>query len=90
MYIVSSGMKCKFYQIFRNKVYRFQLLLQSLTIDTLSQKDYTIEIGSKNYIMIYENIRSILVLAFQVVSKRDIYLSLYARITALSYLRFAI
>ena len=85
-------MKCKFYQIFRNKVYRFQLLLQSLTINTLyvSQKDYTIEIGSKNYIMIYENIRSILVLAFQVVSKRDIYLSLYARITALSYLRFAI
>lgn len=78
MYIVSSGMKCKFYQIFRNKVYRF------------SQKDYTIEIGSKNYIRISEIIRSILVLAFQVVSKRDIYLSLYARITALSYLRFAI
>jgi len=88
MYIVSSGMKCKFYQIFRNKVYRFQLLLQSIVY--VSQKDYTIEIGSKNYIMIYENIRSILVLAFQVVSKRDIYLSLYARITALSYLRFAI
>ena len=79
MYIVSSGMKCKFYQIFRNKVYRF-----------VSQKDYTIEIWSKNYIMIYENIRSILVLAFQVLSKRDIYLCLYARITALSYLRFAI
>ena len=88
MYIVSSGMKCKFYQIFRNKVYRFQLLLQSIVY--VSQKDYPIEIGSKNYIMIYENIRSILVLAFQVVSKRDIYLSLYARITALSYLRFAI
>ena len=81
-------MKCKFYQIFRNKVYRFQLLLQSIVY--VSQKDYTIEIGSKNYIMIYENIRSVLVLAFQVVSKRDIYLSLYARITALSYLRFAI
>ena len=81
-------MKCKFYQIFRNKVYRCQLLLQSIVY--VSQKDYTIEIGSKNYIMIYENIRSILVLAFQVVSKRDIYLSLYARITALSYLRFAI
>ena len=81
-------MKCKCYQIFRNKVYRFQLLLQSIVY--VSQKDYTIEIGSKNYIMIYENIRSVLVLAFQVVSKRDIYLSLYARITALSYLRFAI
>ena len=78
MYIVSSGMKSTFYQIFRNKVYRF------------SQKDYTIESGNKNYIRNAEIIRSILVLAFQVVSKRDIYLSLYARITALSYLRFAI
>ena len=78
MYIVSSGMKCKFYQIFRNKVDRF------------SQKDYTIEIGSKNYVRISEIIRSILVLAFPVVSKREIYLCFYARITALSYLRFAI
>ena len=82
MYIVSSGMKCKFYQIFRNKVYRF--------IVYVSQKYYTIEIGSKNHIRISEIIRSILVLAFQVLSKRDIYLCLYARITALSYLRFAI
>ena len=45
MYIVSSGMKSTFYQIFRNKVYRFQLLLQSIVY--VSQKDYTIEIGSK-------------------------------------------